>query len=246
MKNKFIIISPFYNVANTISKTVNSVKKQNYKNYEAYFIDDLSSDDSAKIVSDMISECSNIHLIKNKVKKYSLKNIYDTIYAFSNDNDIIIILDGDDFLFGKDVLQKLNNCYNKNDCWLTYGSYINLSDKQVGKFSSQIPQQVIDNNSYRDYKWCTSHLRSFKSFLFKNIIDSDLKDKDNNFYTITGDLAIMFPMLEMSGEKSFYVKDILYIWNDLNNLNDHKKNNILQLKIENILRGSKKYEKFVR
>ena len=206
----------------------------------------MSTDDTAQIIDDLIKNNNKINLIKNNQKKYSLRNIYETIHQHTNDEDIVVILDGDDFLYGKDVLNKLNKFYNSEDCWLTYGSYVNLSSKTRGKFSSKIPQQVIDNKRYRDYKWCTSHLRSFRSFLFKNIDERDLKDKNDKFLTITGDLAIMFPMLEMSAERSYYVDDLLYIWNDLSEYNDHKKDNQLQLKVEQDLRRRKKYDRLIR
>lgn len=246
MKNRFIIVSPFYNASNTIVKTLNSIKSQDYSNYEVYFVDDMSTDNTSKLIEERINNTEKIKLLRNTEKKYSLKNIYETIHRYSDDEDIIVIVDGDDFLYGRDVLSKLNDYYNTSDCWLTYGSYINLSNKQRGKFSSEIPLKIISSNQFRNYKWCTSHIRTFKSFLFKSIQDVDLKDSSGNFYTITGDLAIMFPMLEMAGKKSLYIDDLLYIWNDMSDLNDHKKDNTLQLKVEKELRSNDKYEILIR
>ncbi len=239
--NSFKIIVPFYNVEKTISKTVKSVTAQNYKNYECYFVDDMSTDQSLEILKKSAKNNKNIKIIQNQEKKFSLRNIYDTINQYTDDEDIIVILDGDDFLFGPNVLEKLNDYYLNNDCWLTYGSYVNLSNKRRGKFSEQIPEEIILKNAYRRYKWCTSHLRTFKSFLFKKINENDLK-KDGRFFTITGDLAIMFPMLEMSGHRSHYIHEILYVWNDLSDLNDFKKDNRKQIMVENILRSMKPYE----
>lgn len=246
MKNKFVVISPFYNVSKTIKKTFNSVAIQNYDNYEAYFIDDMSTDNTNDILSNLIKKHPKINLISNTEKKYSLKNIYDTVHNKTSDKDIVVILDGDDFFYGKNVFSMLNDYYNKFNCWLTYGSYMNLSTKTRGKFSSKIPQHIIDSNSFRNYKWSTSHLRTFKSFLFKNIKQHSLTDEQGNFYSITGDLAIMFPMLEMAGNNSLYINDVLYVWNDLSALNDHKKNNKLQLEVEKKLRRSYKYEKLFK
>ena len=111
-----------------------------------------------------------------------------------------------------------------------------------GKFARQIPPSIILNNQYRDFEWCTSHLRTFKSSLFKKIAPNDLKDKNGKFFTITGDLAIMFPMLEMSGQRSKYIEKLLYIWNDVSTLNDHKKDHTKQLRVEKEIRNRKKYE----
>ena len=55
------------------------------------------------------------------------------------------------------------------------------------------------------------------------------------------DLAFMFPMLEMAGHKSSYIKDIMYVYNVSNPLNDHKVDNALQINLEKEIRGKKPY-----
>jgi len=245
MNNKFTIIIPFYNVENTIQKTIASVLKQDYKNYTCILIDDISTDSSYKECKKIIKNNSCFSLIKNKEKKYSTKNIYEAIHKYTKEDDIVVVLDGDDFLFGKDVLSHLNDFYNKNDCWLTYGSYIELSRGVKGKFAKQVPEYVIENNSYRQFEWCTSHLRTFRSFLYKKIKKEDFLDENKKFFTRAGDLVIMFPMLEMAAEKAFYIDKTLYIWNDISDLNDHKIDHSTQLAIENQVRNRKKYEKII-
>ena len=51
---------------------------------------------------------------------------------------------------------------------------------------------------------------------------NDLSDEDDNFYEMTWDQALMFPMMEMARERVRFVSDILYIYNDDNPINDHK------------------------
>tara|TARA_R100000951_G_scaffold52964_1_gene44616 strand:+ start:1345 stop:2085 length:741 start_codon:yes stop_codon:yes gene_type:complete len=246
MNNRFIIIVPFFNVEKTIQKTLSSVLKQTYSNYACILIDDMSTDDSYKKCEDIIRDNDSFYLIKNKKKKNSTRNIYEAIYKYTEENDIVVILDGDDFLFGKDVLSYLNNFYNKSNCWLTYGSYLELSNGLRGKFAKQIPEYVIKNNSYREHEWITSHLRSFRSFLYKKIKKEDFLNNENKkFFTRAGDLVIMFPMLEMAGEKACYIEKILYVWNNLSNLNEHKVDHTQQLANEKQIRSRKKYEKII-
>ena len=52
----------------------------------------------------------------------------------------------------------------------------------------------------------------------------------------------MFPLLELSGRKAMFIKDVMYIWNDLNELNEHKDKRELQLKCEQHIRSLKKYD----
>jgi glycosyltransferase involved in cell wall biosynthesis len=166
MNNHFKIIIPLYNVEKWIKVCLMSVKKQNYKNFECIVVDDISTDNSVKIIKQIIKDDDRFRLVVNKEKKYALKNIYEAILLSEpKDEDIIVTLDGDDWLAGKDVLSTLNQVYNEKGCWLTYGSYAEYPSKSRGKFAKRIPNPVIQQNQFREYEWCSSHLRTFKHHL---------------------------------------------------------------------------------
>tara|TARA_R110000824_G_scaffold270034_1_gene458497 strand:+ start:982 stop:2661 length:1680 start_codon:yes stop_codon:yes gene_type:complete len=242
MNNHFKIIIPFYNVEKWIKFCIRSVKAQNYKNFQCILIDDLSTDNTVEIIDEEIKNDSRFKLVRNTDKSFALKNIYDAIIISQpNPEDIIVTLDGDDWLMNKQVLQKLNDCYNKHQCWMTYGSYVEYPSKRVGKFAKQIPDFVIENQSYRNYEWCSSHLRTFKLHLWDRIEKTDLLDHEGKFYKMTWDLAFMFPMIEMSGRKAKYIKELMYVYNVDNPLNDHKVDNSYQLSLEKQIRAKNKY-----
>lgn len=246
MNNKFIIIVPFYNVKKWIKYNIASIKKQNYSNFKCVLIDDISTDNTCEIVEKMISNDSRFILIKNNKKKLALQNIYEGLkLANPSQEDIIITLDGDDWFNNSNVLSYLNNFYNQEDCWLTYGSYIEFPSGKKGKFAKQIPQYIIDTQSYRKYEWCASHLRTFKYHLWSKIKKEDLLDKQGNFYKMAWDLSFMFPMLEMAGNKSRYIKEILYVYNLDNPLNDHKTDNKYQISLEMEIRNKRKYKEVI-
>lgn len=243
MNNHFKIIIPFYNVEEWIKICIRSVKAQNYENFHCILVDDLSTDKSAKIVEEEIKNDSRFTFIKNTEKAYALKNIYDAInFSNPNDEDIIVTLDGDDWFANANVLNLLSDTYNEKGCWITYGSYAEYPSGKKGKFAKQIPQQVIDSQTYRQREWCSSHLRTFKYRLWKSIKKEDLLDNEGNFYQMAWDLAFMFPMLEMAGTRSEYIKDILYVYNMSNPLNDHKVDNTKQVRLEREIRLKNPYQ----
>lgn len=247
MNNTFKIVIPLYNVEKWIKICLRSIKAQTYKNFQCVIIDDLSTDNSVKIIKEEILNDNRFTLIENKDKGYALKNIYEGIkYLNPDEEDIIITVDGDDWLANKNVFKTLNRYYNNHECWLTYGSYVEYPTKKIGKFAKQLPEEIIANNMFREYEWCTSHLRTFKFHLWNKINTEDLLDLENKFYKMTWDLAFMFPMLEMSREKSLYIKEILYVYNVGNPLNDHKIDNSYQRKLELEIRNKQKYEKIKR
>ena len=70
-------------------------------------------------------------------------------------------------------------------------------------------------------------------------------DRNGNFYTRAGDLVIMYPMLEMAGKKAFYIDKILYIWNNISELNEHKVDHSKQILVEQEVRNKEKYEPII-
>ena len=243
-KTHFKIIVPFYNTKDWIQKCVNSVKLQNYENFTCYLVDDMSTDNTVDLAKEIIGDDSRFRIIRNKEKKYALGNIHDTIEHFeAKDNDVIILLDGDDWLSCYDVLPKLNEVYETNDCTMTYGSYIIHPYGIRGVEPSEYPKEVIENNTFREDKWRASHLRTFKHLLWKKLDKNDLKYEDGNFYRMTYDQAIMLPLLEMSGKKAKYIDHIMHVYNKQNPLNIDKNKAEEQYNLALKIRKKKKYKR---
>lgn len=233
---KFIFVVPFYNCQKWIEKCVNSIRRQNYTNFKCYLIDDISTDNSSAKIKEMIKDDQRFKLIQNKQKKYALGNIaYILNEKDLNDDDIIILIDGDDWLSSAGVLTKLNEEYKK-DILVTYGSYVYNPTGQRGVEPSAYPKDVIEKNSYREDIWRASHLRTFKYHLWSKLNLDDLKE-NGEYYPMTYDQAIMLPMLEMSAERSLYIPEILLVYNRQNPLSvdkiKAKKQSDLAIKIRN-------------
>ena len=111
-----------------------------------------------------------------------------------------------------------------------------------GEFVRKKEKEFVENKLYRSSEWMTSHMRTFKYKLWNNIDKDDLKDENKNFYQKAGDLAATFCMLELAGDKISYIKDILYVYNRNNPLNEDKVNHKEQLLAENKIRNSKIYK----
>lgn len=168
-----------------------------------------------------------------------MANLYVAIHM-CHPEEIIVDLDGDDWLAYDGVLAYLNTVYQDESVWLTYGQFLQYPLGRMG-WCSQLPQEIIDNNAYRNYPWVTSALRTFYAWLFQLIKKEDLCFKDE-FVPMASDLAFMFPMLEMAGNHSKFINQILYIYDRHTGFNDEKKNKQLQEEIEIHIRNLKKYE----
>ncbi len=239
---KYKIIIPFYNVEKWIGKCIESVKRQDYNDFECILIDDMSTDSSCELINDKIYGDDRFKLIKNKEKKYALQNIFESIKTQGcDDEDVIILLDGDDWFSSANTLSYLSKVYNDSNALVTYGSYVYNPTGRKGVEPSPHPEEVLKNSSFREDKWRASHLRSFKYKIWKKINKEDLQDEEGNFYKMAYDQAIMLPLLEMASERAVYVDKVLYTYNKDNPLNVDKIKQKQQYETSLEIRKKKKY-----
>jgi len=237
----FKIIIAAYNVEKWIKHNIRQIKKQTHKDFQCIVVDDISTDNTVAAAQEEIQDDPRFVLLINEEKKYALQNIYEAInYSNPADEDIVVTVDGDDWLFSDNSLEVVANHYRKKDIMLTYGSYVHYPDGRLSTLH-KYPQQVIEQNAFREYNWLATHLRTFKYKLWKNIKKEDLLQEDGKFYRMTWDLAFMFPMLEMCAGKFEFINEPLYVYNIANPINDNKVNANLQLSLEKKIRNKRRY-----
>lgn len=208
VQNRFRIIVTQYNAVNYIKKCLDSVMSQTYKNYEIVVMDDCSTDGTLDIIQKY-----PVYIIRTSVNTFMpYINFQKAIKMFpENKEDILVFLSGDDYFASNDVLEHLNQVY-QDDIWLTYGQYVPLSNG-YGPYC----KPLYDTRTYRKSgAWHTSHLITFKKWLWDLIKDEDFKY--NGEYVRYGfDRAFMYPMIEMAGLNHIrFIEKILYIYNDQN------------------------------
>ena len=241
---KIAIIIPSYNNHQSYERNLCSVVAQEYNDFRVIYVDDCSSDRTGELVEQFIADSNAgnlIQLIRNPVRVGALQNLYTTV-RMCDDDEIVILLDGDDWLAHNGVLRKINEVYGNLNCWMTYGQYRSWPENVIG-YSKEIPPGIIEANNFREYEWCSSHLRSFHAWLFKLIKREDLISPCGAFYNMAWDQAIMFPMLEMSGHRAKFISEVLYIYNAANPINDCKVDRQLQRGLETVIRMQKRYDR---
>lgn len=240
-KLKINVIVPFRDVENYIFACCQSILSQNYFNYRVFFIDDCSSDNSIN----KIPKDNRFIIIANSNRKYTLNNIINVLcdYSFNND-DLIVILDGDDALSSNFVFSLINDIYNIKNCMITYGSFriMNTNRKSSGRYSKK------EFSELRKTIWKASHLKTFKYSLFSQYRKLDpefhhMKDNTGKYYKMTSDIALMFPLLELAGYSyTFFINEPIYLYR-LHDKNDHIVNRVLQYTIEMEIRNKTGFAK---
>lgn len=205
---KLITISTFWNCEKYVKECIKSLKNQYYTNFTAYFIDDMSTDNSYEIAKKEIGDDKRFVLIKNEKKKYKTKNFIDVIQNNPkiNWNDVIIEIDGDDRLLNNHVLGLINKIYMDENIWICGTKWIDNRGR-IGNYGKPNPERA------RKTSWNFSHMRSYRAFLFRSIDDKYLKF-NGEYFKAACDLGFGIPMLEMSGSEHFYyIDEPLYIYN---------------------------------
>jgi len=143
------IITPCYNKGAYISETIESVIKQTYDNWELIIVDDLSTDNSVKIIQENFFD-ERIKLIQNTTNKGA--NYSRNLAIKEARGNYIIFLDADDLLATNCLAERVKQIKNTNFhfCVFSMGTFKN----KLGDF---------------DYQWMPDSKNPLKDFLQHNL-----------------------------------------------------------------------------
>lgn len=244
----FVILIASYNNERWCEWSTRSALAQKYDNFRIIYIDDCSKDRTADIVQRIVREedpKGRITFVRNEVRKGALYNQYTATHDLCRQDEIVVILDGDDALAHDHVLSYLNNVYKSGEVWLTYGQYQELKGGARG-FCCPMPEAVVRNNTFRQWQHIPSHLRTYYVWLFNNVKKEDLLMQDGSFYSMSGDMAVMIPMIEMARDHYKFIPDVLYTYNNTNPISDHMVDKKLQRSIDLHVRSLHRYQPLTR
>lgn len=237
----FVIVIPSYNNKEWYEKNLDSALEQTYKNYHVVYINDASTDGTGDLVAAYVRKKDidkKVTLLSNKKRNGALANIYHVVHNCA-DNDVIVLLDGDDWLAHRNVLKRLYDSYAHKKKWLVYSQFAFWPGIEVGWNRAFSTRQYKNSTSARNYS--PSHLRTFYAGLFKKIKHADLMH-EGDFFAMTWDMAIMLPMVEMASDGHVqFIDETMYIYNNSNPLSDHRIDLELQRKLSGIITAKKKY-----
>jgi len=233
VQQRIAVISTFYNAANYLRKCIESVAQQNYDNYHLYLINDASTDNSVDVIMDVMKDLPDeldgrFTLIESETNVGAVCNQVSAIREHLGDDDIVMILDGDDWLVNDpDIFHYYNNIYHEGTEF-SYGSCWSIVDN-IPLISQPYPKHVRDTKNYRNhhFNWIMpyTHLRTFRKRLLNAVDDKMFKDADGNWFKAGGDGSIFYSVLEQADpDKITVVSRVVYNYNDASPLNDYKIN----------------------
>jgi FkbM family methyltransferase len=227
-QRRIVIVSPFWNAANYIENHILSVAQQSYDNYTHILIDDASDDDSYAIATKTISTLplyiqDKFRVLKNKKNVGAIANQLKAFDLYVENDDIVMLLDGDDWLVNNNTLFHYYNDLYSDGYDFTYGSMWSFTDN-IPLIAQDYPKDVILKKSYRDHKfnWGIpyTHLRTFNGSLLETLGQESFK-VDGEWMKAGADNPLFYELIERASHP-YAVKEIMVNYNDMNPLNDYK------------------------
>lgn len=228
-EQKIQVLVTLYNAEKYITRCLESIVCQDYHNYTVTVVDDASTDRSAKYIDAFVQRHPDIDIkpIYRQQNQGAVFNQVSVIRTYQPD-DIVVVVDGDDWLVpDNQIFQRINDLHTQG-AEFTYGSCWSLADN-IPLIAQDYPPDVLANRGYREHRFTWNmpypHLRTYRARLIQAASDSEFQDDSGNWYRAGGDTSVFYSALENAQPDSVVcVPDVLYVYNDLNPLNDYKIN----------------------
>ncbi len=162
MRKSFAVVIPSFNNARWCRQNLDSVLSQDYPLFRVIYIDDASTDGTPELVEEYLTESNQGHrvtFLRNEFRLGAAANIDRAVRSCDAD-EVVVLVDGDDFLAHHRVLRRLNEVYQDPDVWVTWGQFTSFPQGLDG-FCGPVPTEIVSANAFRDYPFISSHLRTF-------------------------------------------------------------------------------------
>ena len=207
-KGRFVVLASAHNTALFVEKCLASIASQTFSDWRTIFIDDASTDGTAvkvEAVAKKLDISQRLTLLRHEKRRYKTRNVVEAVIEHVSDNEIVVMLDGDDWLAHNQALEKLAAAY-EGGLDVVWGNWVG-SDGMPG--SSWYLNPFLPP---RRQPWVTSAPFSFRARLLKDVPDEEFKDDDGNWFQCACDQAIALPILERTIRRK-HLEEVLYVYN---------------------------------
>ena len=194
-----------------IGHCLSSLRSQSVRDWEAFVTVDNVGDRTYQNAVTARGHDARINIHRNEGRHYSMRNLIDGIArSKAEPDDIIVILDGDDWLMHDDSLRIIARTYAQENCWLTYGSWRSNDPRTPGCW----PPYPDDTMDFRSLQWLGTAIRTWKKWLWDQIDPAGFRDRYGEHFRVVEDLAAMFPMMEMTTTRRMrHIAEPLMLYN---------------------------------
>lgn len=217
---QYVFVIASYNNESNIYKNITSIVMQKYKNWRIIYINDASTDNTSQKLNELIHKYNiseKVHYIENKTNMKQAFSKY-TAYQMVGDNEIVCVLDGDDWLKHDKVLNILNQYYENDKYHIVTSNFdIYENDKLYKNYTKKkYNNYVISQTQFRYVNYSFGHLKTGLGIYFKSIPENRFKYNDKWLDRCT-DVTEMVCVSELCKKNKLkQIDDVLYVYNKEN------------------------------
>ncbi len=218
---QYVFVIASYNNETNIYKNITSIVMQKYTNWRIIYINDASTDKTSQKLNELIQQYKiyqKVHYIENKT---NMKQAFSKFKAYQmvDDNEVVCILDGDDWLKHERVLNILNKYY-ENDKYHIVTSKFEIYDnnKIYQNCTSKYNEYIINQKQFRYVNYSFQHLKTGLGIYFKSIPENRFK-YNNKWLDRCTDVTEMVCVSELCKKNKLkQIDDVLYVYNKNNSI----------------------------
>ncbi|MCI8291069.1 MAG: glycosyltransferase family 2 protein [Clostridia bacterium] len=134
IKKRFSIILATYNIENYVDEAIESVLSQSFENYELLIVDDCSTDTTSEKIKKYESE--NVKIYSTKANTGTAGGARNVGLRYAK-GEYILFLDGDDRLYNKGILEKIDKLIGDEYYDVVYLGYQDLGNENKVRISNK-------------------------------------------------------------------------------------------------------------
>jgi hypothetical protein len=185
------------------------------------FCDDASHEDAS---TRLPLEDPRFAFVRHERPQPLARTLHELVAERCAPDEVVVLLDGDDWLACPDALSHLADCYARWGCWVLYSQH-ECSDGGYGICRALPGPGGVE---YAREHWVTSHLKSYRAGLQQRLVERDaelscLKDARGRWLDCAVDAALMFALLDLAGWRRVrYTDRALSVYNVENPRSVHR------------------------
>lgn len=205
------ILIPLYKNETYIKDCIESIKKQTYKNYHVYIIDDGSPDNSYNVVKELIKDDSRFSITtrENKGVSTTRQELIDL-----STNEYIMFIDSDDYLYEDTTLEKMINTIKQEQSDILISTIVKkLDNKTIINRDCDGAILTVDNKkALEDLFYIRYNGPSLIASIFKRKVFENVKFVPGIIYE---DAEIVYKLMLNSNKITYYnIPTYVYIIKD--------------------------------
>ena len=183
------VVMPVYNAGDFLVKSIESIRKQTYKNFEFIIVDDGSTDNSWKTITSYSKKDKRIRVFKNKENSGIAKTINRAIEKAKG--QFIARMDSDDIAIPERLEKQIRFLLNNPDVGVLGSQMFEINDKNIVTTIRKVP---LTNNNIKKKMIVTQTIQNPTLMINRKNIPEGILSYDQKFSPVD-DLDMFFRLI---------------------------------------------------